>query len=312
MRRCSIWLVSLVACSGEPTAAPPGPAPRAARPTLEAKAATPAPPADDAAVRGAYAEALEAVAASVERSLDTTRPAEIADYEQGVAVLRQITPGAHMGRISDTLTAKGLSSQQVVDWMQAHRAEADELAQAMEARLAKRQGEVRAVMERVAELAPPQDKARIEKQLAALDDAAAPPSDDASAPPWRVLQTLDDLAEVAAKAGAEQGVVIDVAAQWCMPCKELERVAFADPAAAAELAVFERVKIDVTEPGPANETIIERLGAQSLPNVLVFRSGAALAEQLAAPKPVQPDARVTSSVSGAELAATLAGVRSGA
>ena len=309
MRARVIWLLGLAACPAEPPAPVPGRASRAAEPSPETtpRAATPAP--DAAAFEAVYAEALQAVAAAVEKELDGTDPAAIGTYEDGLATLRRVTPSAHMSLISDTLAKHGIASRDLADWMQAHRDDADGLTQEMEARLAKRQGQVRAVMQRVAELAPPDDRARIEAQLAALDDAGAPSDASARAADWASVTTFEELREVADGAGAAKGVVIDVWAQWCMPCKELDKTAFVDPAVVAELRRFELVKIDVTESGPDSETILARLGAQSLPNVLVFGSGEALAEQLAAPKPVEPDARVTAAIEGAELARILGGVR---
>lgn len=307
MRAAWIWVAMAVACSGQSPPPPPSArAPRQGEGPAGPTAAAPDKPADAQTLAAVYAEALDAVAAAVEKELDATDPASITTYEDGVTTLRRVTPSAHMELIGETLAKHGIRSRELATWMNDARAEADALSKKMEARLAARQPEVRAVMERVAELAPRQDRARILAQLQAVDDAEAPP--DAKARAWTPVDSLDALAEIADEAGQGRGVVIDVWAQWCLPCKELDKVAFVDPQAARELARFERVRIDVTEGGPKSETILARLGAQSLPNVLVFGSARALAEQLATPKPVEPAARVESAVSGAELAKILAGV----
>ena len=58
----------------------------------------------------------------------------------------------------------------------------------------------------------------------------------------------DEPAAVADARGANRPLLIDFAADWCLPCKELERKTFAEPRVAKELSRFVLVRVDCTDP----------------------------------------------------------------
>jgi thiol:disulfide interchange protein DsbD len=64
--------------------------------------------------------------------------------------------------------------------------------------------------------------------------------------------------------------VIDFYADWCMPCKELDRETFSDRRVAAELDRFVRLKADLTKPENA---LAKQYAIVGVPT-LVFLDGA--------------------------------------
>lgn len=71
-------------------------------------------------------------------------------------------------------------------------------------------------------------------------------------------------------AAAKKPVLIDFYADWCLPCKELDQKTFADPAVAAELNRFVRVKADLTAADdPATKGLTKQYAILGVPT-LVF------------------------------------------
>jgi len=94
--------------------------------------------------------------------------------------------------------------------------------------------------------------------FAACDDSLAPP-----APVW--FHDVDSGLAVARKQNA-RGVMVDVWASWCLPCKQLAR-AYETPVMRRALAGWVRVRIDVTNSTPATDAFMERWQAGT-PTVL--------------------------------------------
>lgn len=102
----------------------------------------------------------------------------------------------------------------------------------------------------------------------------------ATAVHWRSISDAAGLARAAQEAQAQgRLLLVDVRADWCMPCRELERRTFADPQVAQLLADdVVAVRFDVTDPDAAAKALQTALGASTLPTVVMYRPGAQLAQ----------------------------------
>lgn len=72
------------------------------------------------------------------------------------------------------------------------------------------------------------------------------------------------------RAGSGQPVVLDLYADWCIACKVLERSIFPAPAVAAELAQFERWRVDLTANSPEDRALLADYGLFGPPALLFF------------------------------------------
>lgn len=82
-------------------------------------------------------------------------------------------------------------------------------------------------------------------------------------------QELKDLLQV-----SEKPVFVDFYADWCSPCRMLAPVLSGLAEKYADKAVFVKVNVDESE-----EAAIEH-GISSIPNVIAFKGGKAVANQL--------------------------------
>ena len=79
--------------------------------------------------------------------------------------------------------------------------------------------------------------------------------------------------EAVAQARAEgRPVIVDFWAEWCTACKELDKIAGADPRVREAAARFVKVKVDGTEERPDIQAIQERYQVQGMPTVVFIDS----------------------------------------
>jgi thiol:disulfide interchange protein DsbD len=78
-----------------------------------------------------------------------------------------------------------------------------------------------------------------------------------------------DQKTVAAASAQQKPVVIDFFADWCLPCKEFDEKTFTDPAVAAELNRFARIKADLTnDKDPVVQALTKQYGIVGVPTLI--------------------------------------------
>ncbi len=79
---------------------------------------------------------------------------------------------------------------------------------------------------------------------------------------------------------ANKPVIVDLFAEWCVACKELDRYTFSDSRVAELAKQFVAVKLDFTELDADNDRIMQRYNVLALPAILFFnRKGEYLASE---------------------------------
>lgn len=78
---------------------------------------------------------------------------------------------------------------------------------------------------------------------------------------------------VSAAIAAGGPVIVDFAADWCAPCKELDAITFADPEVRRRLEGYARYKVDLTRSSPENEELQEQFDVRGVPTVVVWNGG---------------------------------------
>jgi thiol:disulfide interchange protein DsbD len=81
-----------------------------------------------------------------------------------------------------------------------------------------------------------------------------------------------DAAALAAARGGHKPVVVDFSADWCIPCREMERTTFTDPAVVKGASGFILMRANLTADSPANQALIKRFNVQGVPTTLFIDS----------------------------------------
>jgi thiol:disulfide interchange protein DsbD len=111
--------------------------------------------------------------------------------------------------------------------------------------------------------------------LRPLEGLAARGGGEARAPATAVgfkrIKTVADLErEIAAARAAGRPAMLDFYADWCVSCKEMEKLTFPDPGVRAELARAVLLQADVTANDAEDQALLQRFGILGPPTIVFF------------------------------------------
>lgn len=97
---------------------------------------------------------------------------------------------------------------------------------------------------------------------------------------WQTISTPTELeAQLAAAAAANQPLLLDWYADWCINCKVIEREVFENPQIAPRLADYRLIRFDITDSNREQRALLDRYKLFGPPAVLFFdRTGKELAQ----------------------------------
>ncbi|SFF66415.1 Thiol:disulfide interchange protein DsbD [Duganella sp. CF458] len=85
------------------------------------------------------------------------------------------------------------------------------------------------------------------------------------------IKTVADLDQVLAQTGGKT-VLLDFYADWCVSCKEMEKLTFVDPAVQQKLANTILLQADVTENNEADKAMLQRFTLFGPPGIIMFNA----------------------------------------
>jgi thiol:disulfide interchange protein DsbD len=89
------------------------------------------------------------------------------------------------------------------------------------------------------------------------------------------FQPFDSAALQLAEA-SRKPVLIDFRADWCIPCREMDRSTFVNPAVVKAASRFVRLRADLTQQDGKNQAIISKFGIQGVPTTLLINSAGSI------------------------------------
>jgi thiol:disulfide interchange protein DsbD len=95
---------------------------------------------------------------------------------------------------------------------------------------------------------------------------------------FKRVKTVADL-DAALAANRGKTAMLDFYADWCVSCKEMEKLTFVDPAVQAKLANTLLLQVDVTANDAADKAMLKRFGLFGPPGIIFFdRKGAEISD----------------------------------
>jgi thiol:disulfide interchange protein DsbD len=107
--------------------------------------------------------------------------------------------------------------------------------------------------------------------LAARSAVAAQVATAAPKPGFEKVRSLDEL-DLALRTSA-QPTLVEFSADWCVSCKEMERLTFSDPRVAERMSRLKLLKVDVTANSDADRELLKRFNLFGPPGILLFGAG---------------------------------------
>jgi thiol:disulfide interchange protein DsbD len=83
------------------------------------------------------------------------------------------------------------------------------------------------------------------------------------------VKTVQQLDAVLAQTGGKT-VMLDFYADWCVSCKEMEKLTFVDAAVQAKLANTLLLQVDVTANDDDDKAMLKRFGLFGPPGIILF------------------------------------------
>lgn len=93
---------------------------------------------------------------------------------------------------------------------------------------------------------------------------------------FRSLRSVEELSDILTSTPANpHWVMLDITADWCVSCKEMDRLVFQNPQIVSALSDVELLRADVTDNTPADQALLKRLQLYGPPGTLFFNPNGA-------------------------------------